>query len=105
MALEGVIRLSAHEQLGDLVAPGWIAEVLPHFYLYQISKDLMPTVEPLLSANRQQPLIIQHKGKGHPATGRPSLQGRIVPTEARPSKLSETNTRDRGRECQAISVP
>ena len=29
-----------------------------------------------------------HKRKGHPATGRPSLQGRIVPTEARPSKLS-----------------
>ena len=28
------------------------------------------------------------KRKGHPATGRPSLQGRIVPTEARPSKLS-----------------
>src|ERR1039457_1644689 len=26
--------------------------------------------------------------KGHPATGWPSLQGRIVPTEARPSKLS-----------------
>src|SRR5215475_11053421 len=28
------------------------------------------------------------KRKGHPATGRPFLQGRIVPTEARPSKLS-----------------
>ena len=32
---------------------------------------------------------LSHKGKGHPATGRPSLQGRIVLTEARPSKLSE----------------
>lgn len=29
-----------------------------------------------------------HKRKGRPATGRPFLQGRIVPTEARPSKLS-----------------
>src|SRR5271165_1633643 len=31
---------------------------------------------------------LSRKRKGHPATGRPSLQGRIVPTEARPSKLS-----------------
>src|SRR5580704_9614556 len=29
-----------------------------------------------------------HKRKGHPATGRPFLLGRIVPTEAKPSELS-----------------
>jgi hypothetical protein len=33
-----------------------------------------------------------HKRRGHPATGQPLLQGRIVPTELEnPSKLSATN--------------
>jgi len=27
-------------------------------------------------------LMVYHKRKGHPATGQPFLQGRIVPTEA-----------------------
>jgi hypothetical protein len=38
------------------------------------------------------------KRKGHPATGRPFLQGRIVPTEAIPSKLSGENLMSRKRE-------
>jgi len=40
------------------------------------------------SSQRANSIRVLHKRKGRPATGRPSLQGRIVPTEARPSKLS-----------------
>jgi hypothetical protein len=39
--------------------------------------------------NQQRTKRLHEKRKGRPATGRPFLQGRIVPTEARPSKLSE----------------
>src|ERR1035441_6522897 len=46
---------------------------------------------------------IWRKRKGHPATGRPSLQGRIVPTEAKPSKLSAQILGSRKTPCQVIS--
>src|SRR4051812_5027633 len=45
---------------------------------------------------------VSRKRKGRPATGRPFLQGRIVPTEARPSKLSIEILGFQKRGCQGI---
>jgi hypothetical protein len=55
---------------------------LPH-----IPKRLSPESDTWQELNNIE-LCIYCKRKGHPATGQPFLQGRIVPTEAKiPSKL------------------
>jgi hypothetical protein len=65
-------------------------------YLQQMIRAKLETV-PLSRLNRCSGFTLRtqnemQKRKGHPATGWPLLQGRIVPTELEnPSKLSATN--------------